>query len=173
MALYKRNVFKAKQSTKYYTKMIVYGLGLGLPLCVAGAFLNFTNYWDFRLSFFFFSQMNYWGSILMALGYVGIIMMICKTSSNKGVILQRFADIGRMALSIYILQSIIMGFIFYGHGFALFGEIERSIQGVFILGIWTLSILFAWVWSRMYKYGPLEWVWRSLTYGKFQSILKD
>jgi len=173
MALYKRNVFKAKQSTKYYTKMIIYGLGIGLPLVADGALLNFTYDWDFRMSFFFISQLNYWGSVLMAIGYVGIVMLICKASDNRGFILKRLADVGKMALSTYLLQSIIMGLIFYGHGLSLFGDIERSIQGIFILGMWVINILFAWVWLGMYKYGPFEWAWRSLTYGKFQSMAKD
>lgn len=173
MALYKRNVFKAKQSTKYYSKMIVYGLGIGLPLVAGGALLNFTFEWDFRINFFFVSQLNYWSSVLMAIGYIGIIMLICKAAENRGKVLQRFADVGKMALSTYLLQSIIMGIIFYGHGFGLFGEIERSIQGIFILGMWVFNILFAWVWLSMYKYGPFEWAWRSLTYGKLQSMAKD
>lgn len=173
MALYKRNVFKAKQSTKYYSKMIVYGLGIGLPLIAGGALLNFTYEWDFRLSFFFVSQLNYWGSVLMAIGYIGIIMLICKASENRSKVLQRFADVGKMALSTYLMQSIIMGFIFYGHGLGLFGEIERSIQGIFVLGMWVFNILFAWIWLSLYKYGPFEWAWRSLTYGKLQSMAKD
>ena len=172
MALYRRNVFKAKQSTKYYSKMVIYGLGIGLPLVAGGTMLNFTYEWDFRTSFFFISQMTYWGSILMALGYIGIIMLICK-SSVRSKVLQRFADVGRMALSSYLIQSILMGLVFYGHGFGLFGEVERSIQVMFVLGIWVFNILFAWIWLSFYKYGPFEWVWRSLTYGKWQLMSKD
>jgi len=172
MALYKRNVFKAKQSTKYYIKMTFYGLGIGLPLVLAGAFFNFNYDWDFRLSFFFISQLNYWGSILMALGYIGIIMLICK-GANKSVLLQRFGDVGRMALSSYLIQSIILGFVFYGHGLGLFGDIERSVQGIMILGMWVVNIVFAWLWLSNYKYGPFEWAWRSLTYGKLQRLSKD
>ena len=173
MALHKRNVFKAKQSTKYYTKMIIYGLGLGLPLVAVGSVLNFSYEWDFRFSFFFFSQLNYWGSVLMALGYIGIVMLICKAAESRGKILQRLADVGKMALSSYLLQSIILGFVFYGHGLGLFGDIERSLQAIFVLGVWVFNIVFAWIWLNNYKYGPFEWAWRSLTYGRFQRIRKD
>lgn len=171
MALYKRNVFKAKQSTKYYTKMIGYGLGMGLPLVVIGVLLNFNYDWDFGYSFFFISQLNYWGSILMALGYIGVIMILCK-SSTRGWLASRLADVGRMALSTYLLQTIVCGYIFYGHGLGLFGDLDRSAQAVFVLAIWVFNVGFSWVWMSYYKYGPFEWAWRSLTYGKFQPMAK-
>ena len=60
MALYKRRVFKGKKSTKYYLKMIAYGLGIGLPLVIGGTLLDFNFDWDFKLSYFYFSQLNYW-----------------------------------------------------------------------------------------------------------------
>ncbi len=167
MALYKRRVFKLKQSSKYYMKMVGYGFGLGLPLVVIGTLLDFNYDWDFQLSFFYFSQFNYWGSVLMALGYIGIIMLLCK-SSTRSFLAQRMADVGRMALSNYLIQSIICSFIFYGHGLALFGDLDRSAQAVFVLAIWAFQIFFSAVWLNFFKYGPFEWLWRSLTYGKAQ-----
>ncbi len=172
MALYKRRVFKAKQSVKYYSKMIGYGLGLGLPLVAAGTILDFHYDWDFKLSFFFFSQFNYWGSVLVALGYVGIVMIVSKTST-RSFIAKRLSDVGRMALSTYLMQSIICGFLFYGHGLALFGDLDRSAQMVCVLGIWVFNIVFATVWLNRFKYGPFEWIWRSLTYGKMQPMRKE
>lgn len=171
MALYKRRVFKAKQSVKYYAKMIGYGLGIGLPLVIGGTILDFNYDWDFRLSFFFFSQLNYWGSILVAIGYIGIVMIVTKTST-RSFIAQRLAAVGRMALSTYLMQSIICGFLFYGHGLALFGDLDRSAQLVFVLAIWVFNIAFAGIWLSYFKYGPFEWVWRSLTYGKAQPMVK-
>nr|WP_255552060.1 DUF418 domain-containing protein [Roseivirga sp. E12] len=172
MALYKRRVFKGKQSTKYYSKMIGYGLGLGLPLVVMGTILDFNYEWDFRLSFFFFSQLNYWGSVLVALGYVGVVMILTKDSA-RGFISRRMADVGRMALSTYLMQTIICSFLFYGHGLALFGDLDRSFQLVVVLAIWVFNIAFASIWLKSFKYGPFEWLWRSLTYGKVQSMSKN
>ena len=68
MALYKRRVFNAKQSVKYYSKMMGYGLGIGLPLVIGGVILDFNYDWDFRLRFFFFSQLNYWGLYINGTG---------------------------------------------------------------------------------------------------------
>lgn len=171
MALFKRRVFKAKQSVKYYSKMIGYGLGLGLPLVVIGTILDFNYDWDFKLSFFYFSQFNYWGSVLMALGYIGVIMLMTK-ASTRSFLAQKIAAVGRTALSTYLLQSIICGIIFYGHGLALFGDLDRSAQAVFVLGIWVFNIAFANIWLYFFRYGPFEWLWRSLTYGKIQPLSK-
>lgn len=171
MALYKRRVFKLKQSSKYYLKMVGYGLGLGLPLVVVGTLLDFNYDWNFRYSFFFFSQFNYWGSVLMALGYIGIVMLICK-SSTRSFMAKRMADVGRMALSNYLIQSIICTYIFYGHGLGLFGDLDRSAQAVFVLAIWVFQIAFSGIWLSYFRYGPFEWLWRSLTYGKAQPFFK-
>lgn len=169
MALYKRRVFKLKQSSKYYMKMVAYGFGLGLPLVAVGTLLDFNYDWDFRLSFFYFSQFNYWGSVLMALGYIGLIMLLCKRSTSS-FLAKKMADVGRMALSNYLIQSIICSFIFYGHGLALFGDLDRSAQAVLVLGIWTFQIFFSALWLNFFKFGPFEWIWRSLTYGKTQPL---
>lgn len=171
MALFKRRVLKSKQSVKYYSKMIGYGLGLGLPLVVIGTILDFNYEWDFKLSFFYFTQFNYWGSVLMALGYIGVIMLMTK-ASTRSFIAQKLAAVGRTALSTYLLQSIICSFIFYGHGLGLFGDLDRSAQAVFVLGIWVFNIAFANIWLHFFRYGPFEWLWRSLTYGKAQPLFK-
>ncbi|WP_420384731.1 DUF418 domain-containing protein [Roseivirga sp.] len=172
MALYRRKAFKAKQSNRFYLKMVGYGLGLGLPLVAVGTMLNFNFEWDFRLSYFFLSQLNYWGSILMALGYIGIVMLFCK-SSTRSFLAKRLAEVGRMALSNYILISLICSFVFYGQGLALFGDVDRSLQAVFVLGIWVFITSVSAIWLSYFKYGPFEWLWRTLTYGKLQSMAKD
>ena len=172
MALYKRRVFKLKQSSKYYTKMVAYGLGIGLPLVISGTILDFHYDWDFRLSFFFFSQFNYWGSILMAIGYIGIVMLFCK-ANTRSFFAKQLANVGRMALSNYLMQSIICTFIFYGHGFALFADLDRSAQAVIVLRIWVVQIAFSSFWLSYFNFGPFEWIWRSLTYGKPQPFLKS
>ncbi|MFY0591659.1 DUF418 domain-containing protein [Roseivirga sp.] len=172
MALYKRRIFKGKQSTRYYTKMVWYGLGLGLPMVVIGTILNFQFDWDFRMGFFFLSQLNYWGSILMALAYVGIVMLFTK-DSTKSFLAKKLAAVGRTALSTYLMQSIICSFIFYGYGLALFGDLDRSAQAVLVLCIWVFNIVFSNVWLSYFRYGPFEWLWRSLSYGKAQPIFKS
>lgn len=172
MAMYRRKVFKAKQSKKTYYKMIGYGLGLGLPLVVIEPMLNFNFEWEFQYGYFFFSQLNYIGSVLIAISYTGIVMLLCK-GSTRGFLPKRLSEVGRMSLSNYLIVGIICSFIFYGQGFALFGEVERSIQALFVLSLWAFILAFSAVWLSFFNYGPFEWLWRTLTYGKVQKMVKD
>jgi len=75
-----------------------------------------------------------------------------------------------MALTNYLMQSILATFIFYGHGLGLFGTVGRAEQWGYILGIWILQILGSKWWLDRFKFGPFEWLWRSLTYWKLQAI---
>lgn len=170
MGFFKKRVFSTKQTKKYYRKMVVYGLGTGLPLVVAGVLLNFHYDWNFKQSFFYFSQLNYWGSILIAIGYIGLVMIIVKAYTQSSL-LKRLAQVGRMALSNYLMQSIVCSFIFYGHGFGLFGDLDRSAQAFMVVVIWIFLIVFSAVWLKFFRYGPFEWLWRSFSYGKIQPIL--
>ena len=87
------------------------------------------------------------------------------------VILQKWlAPVGKIALTNYLSQSIIATFIFYGHGFGLFGTVGRAGQWGFIIGIWIVQILFSQWWLKYFKFGPFEWLWRSLTYWELQEF---
>ncbi len=80
------------------------------------------------------------------------------------------ADVGRMALTNYLLQTIICTTIFYGHGLGLFGRVERVGQIAIVAGVWVVSLVVSPLWLRRFRYGPFEWAWRSLTYGRRQPM---
>lgn len=171
MAFYKMRVLIAKQSKKYYLKMVIYGLGIGLPLVAAGTLLDFAYDWDFKLSLFYFSQFNYWGSVLMAIGYIGLIMLFMKFV-DAGFFTEVLAAVGQMSLSNYILQTIILSLIFYGQGLALFGDLDRAAQAFAVIMICAFQMIFSCLWLKYFKFGPIEWAWRSLTYEKKQTFIK-
>ena len=83
---------------------------------------------------------------------------------------RRLAAAGRMALSNYISQSVICTLIFYGHGFGLFEQVGRLGQLAIVVAIWVLQLLWSPWWLGRFRFGPLEWLWRSLTYMKFQPM---
>lgn len=169
MALYKWKILTAERSTGYYSRMATIGLTTGYTLSGLGVILNFREGWSFEFSMFIGSQFNYISSIGVALGYVAIIMLICQ--STKSVNFKIYsASVGRMAFSNYILQSIICTYIFYGNGLALYGKVERKIQLFIVFGIWFVVIIFSSLWLKRFRFGPLEWIWRSLTYRDWQPI---
>ena len=169
MALYKLGILSAQKSKLFYIKMIVIGLVLGYLIVGFGLYKNFAHNFSMEYSFFLGSQFNYWGSMLVSLGYIGLVMLLIK-SYKKGWLANSLQAVGQTALSNYLIQTIIGTFIFYGHGFALFGKVDRWQQIFFVFGIWILQMIISPIWIRNFKFGPFEWLWRSLTYWKFQDF---
>lgn len=109
--------------------------------------------------------------ILTALGHMSLLILIWKSGILKGLF-NVLSAVGRMAFSNYIGQTIFCTIIFYGFGFGYFGELERYETYFVVAGIWLFQMIFSYFWLRKYQYGPLEWVWRRLTYWQKISIKK-
>jgi uncharacterized protein len=75
-----------------------------------------------------------------------------------------------MAFTNYLVQTVICTTIFYGHGFGLFGSVERTGQILIVLAVWALQLWYSPLWLRHFRFGPAEWLWRSLTYGRPQPM---
>ncbi|MDJ0753524.1 MAG: DUF418 domain-containing protein [Ardenticatenaceae bacterium] len=169
MALFKLGVLTAKRSVPFYRNLLIAGFALGVPLVLLGISRNFAAGWAFEYSRFSGSLYNYVGSVGVSLGYIAAIMLIAK--SNPGArFIRPFAAVGRTALSNYLFQTLAATFIFYGHGLGLFGQVERTGQLLIVFGIWAVQLIVSPIWLRYYRFGPAEWVWRSLTYGKLQPM---
>jgi uncharacterized protein len=83
---------------------------------------------------------------------------------------RRLAAVGRMAFTNYSMHTIICTTIFYGHGFALFGKVERVWQFAIVVAIWALQLIVSPIWLRHFLFGPLEWLWRYLTYLQWEPL---
>lgn len=171
MALFKSGVLLAKKSSGFYIRMILICLPIGYLLSSFGVWKNFENNWTMEYSMFIGNLPNYFGSLSVALAYIAIVMLIAKSLTFNGF-KRVFSAVGKMAFTNYILMSIIGGIIFYGHGFGLFGKVERTGQLFITLAIWTLMMIISPLWLKKFNYGPLEWLWRSLTYRKVLAFRK-
>jgi len=163
MALFRWSVLSAERSKGFYLRITLIGLLSGTLLSALGVLLNFKHAWSMEFSMFLGKQFNYLGSVGVALGYVGLVMLLCKSTSFRGI-KRIFAPVGRMAFTNYILMTLIGTFIFYGHGLGLFGSVERKIQILIVLGTWLVLMIGSSLWLKKFRYGPLEWCWRRLTY---------
>src|SRR5262249_44167348 len=85
----------------------------------------------------------------------------------------RLAAVGQMALTNYLMTSLICTFIFYGWGLGYFARIERGPLYLFVIAIWGLQLIVSPIWLSYYRFGPVEWVWRSLTYWKRQPMRRS
>ncbi len=172
MGLFKLGFFSAKRSTAAYVFMILVALVVGIPLILYGARRNFAAEWDFEACFFLGGWFNYWASILVGLGWIGLIMLVCKHGIVQPVT-RALAAVGQMAFTNYLLQTVICTTIFYGHGFGLFGKVERVGQFGTVLAIWAVLLVISPLWLHRYRFGPMEWLWRSLTYMKAQPMRRS
>jgi uncharacterized protein len=171
MALYKWKVLSAERSRKFYIKMLFIGLILGYSIVGYGIFKNFKMGWAYEYSMFIGSQYNYIASVLVSLGYIGLIMLICKSSGFKWF-KDIFSAVGKMAFTNYILMSLICTFIFYGHGLGMYAQVERTGQILMVVGIWIFIMILSPIWLKYFRFGPMEWLWRSLTYWRIQPMRK-
>ena len=167
MALFKLGFFSARRRAPDYWTMIAIAACVGVPVILYGTQRDFANSWDFRYSFFYGAQFNYWASILVSLGWIGAMMLASQVAALLPLT-RRLAAVGRMAFTNYILHTVICTTIFYGHGFGLFGKVERIWQFAIVVAIWAAQLVLSPVWLKHFLFGPLEWLWRSLTYSQWE-----
>ena len=163
MALFAQGVFSARRSFRFYAALISLALAIGLPIQGYGISLDFERGWS-AWSFFLGAQFNYWGSLVVSLGYVGAVMLACQRPALRRFT-RPFASVGQTALTNYLLQTVICTTIFYGHGLGWFGSVDRVGQAGVVAGVWAAQLIASPLWLHRYRFGPAEWVWRSLTYG--------
>ena len=168
MGLAKAGVFDASRSYGFYLGLIVAGLGLGLPL----------NYWaatqwaaaGFTLPAFltYIGSTSDPGRFLVAGAYVGAIMIACKLGWRW--LTAPLASVGRMALSNYLLTSILCTLFFNGYGLGYFAKLQRYQLFYVVAAMWAINLVWSPLWLRTFRFGPAEWLWRSLTYWKPQAM---
>ena len=169
MALYKQRILTGERSGAVYSALIAIAVCIGIPATTYGIYRNFEADWEMSYSLFLGDQFNYWSSPLISLGYVGGIMLFLK-SPILAKTAWPLARVGQMALSNYLLQTLLCTFLFYGHGFAQLGKFSRVEQLITVFVVSLVQIAFSCIWLNYFRFGPLEWLWRSLTYWHRQPL---
>jgi uncharacterized protein len=170
MALMKWGVFSGARSTRFYWRLLLAGYGLGLPLVGLGAYLQIHHRFDSRVLFRGGQEPNSFGSVFVALGHVAALVLICKAGLVRRL-RAGLAAVGRMALTSYLMQTVLCTTLFYGYGFGLYGRLDRiGLLGV-MAAIWAVQLIYRPLWLAHFRYGPAEWLWRSLTYLRWKPIL--
>jgi uncharacterized protein len=159
-------------STGFFTEkskpilLLISGMIIGLLATFSARKLGGSLYlWPPTLLNILFKLLLVTGQIFMCIFYITLIYKIIQTSIGKRI-LKYLIPMGRMALSNYLFQTIIMIVIFYNFGFSLFGKISLITTTGIAMLILILQIVFSNIWLRHFKFGPFEWLWRSMTYKK-------
>lgn len=162
MALLKTGALTAQWTNAAYFRMLALGWVIGLTVNALEVAHQLRNGFEVQ------SVMTTWyvtydlGRIPLTLGHLAFVMLLLKS----GVLRQAFrvlASVGQMALTNYLAQSVICLFVFTGAGFALFGQLDRHQLYLVVLAIWAVQLAWSPWWLARYRFGPMEWLWRSLT----------
>ncbi len=146
-------------------RLVALPLGLLLMLCSVYV-LPYLEPGRFSVSTGVAYALSAPASLLMCLGYLGWLV------HARGH-LQWLAAPGRMALTNYILQSLLCTWLFYGYGLGAFEEVPRAWQIPFAVALFALQVVASRWWLQRYRYGPLEWLWRSFTYLRLQPMARQ
>ncbi len=169
MALYRWGVLSGQRSTRFYLLLALAGLVVGGWMRGEDVFHAFAHGFDPRI-LSKVEEIDYdLGRLPVALGHIGLIGLLCKWHWASRLT-HWLAATGRLALTNYIGQTIFSITLFYGFGFGLFGSMNRWELAILCVGVWVFQMIFSVLWLTRFRFGPLEWVWRSLTIGQWQPL---
>src|SRR5262249_26976478 len=115
--------------------------------------------------------LNGWGALALALAYLGLLLRW--SASGRLPLLQAiFRAVGRMALTNYLMQSVLCGLVFYGYGLGWFDRVNRTQMLLVVLAVWLLELVWSPIWLHFFTMGPVEWLWRSATDGRPRPMLR-
>jgi uncharacterized protein len=127
---------------------------------------------DMTATMLSFMSLNSLAAVFIALGYIALFCLWLKSDKLQGF-RKRLEAVGRMAFTNYISQSIICTLLFYSHGLGLFAQLDRYQLMIVVAAIFIAQLIWSPWWLSRFKFGPLEWLWRSLSYGKLQPFKRS
>jgi uncharacterized protein len=168
MALYKGGVLSASKSAAFYAAGMVCGYALGIPVLSYLTLESVRTAWDPMAQMGLMSVYEY-GRLTMGFGHLCLALLIFRLGWLRPLT-WLLARTGQMALSNYLLTSVLMTLYFNGYGLGNFAKLERH-QLVFVAAsMWSINLVLSPIWLSRFRFGPVEWLWRTLTYWKRQPM---
>ncbi len=171
MSLYKSGFLEGRLPSSTYARVALVATPVGLALALIGALALDRAAYAMPIRAVL-DLWNYTGAVFASIGYAATIIWIVKRGAMAGV-RRRLAAVGQMALSNYLFHSITASVLFFGWGFGLAGRFDHAAQLAIVGAIWMVQLIVSPIWLRNFRYGPAEWLWRTLTYGHAQPMRQD
>lgn len=173
---WRRRFFQpSPESLLHYRQVMIWALAIGLAGNITATALR----WIFDLQIFALTPLMFVVMLIqsvavpaLSLGYVCAVILLCHSVAWRRR-LARFGAVGRTALSNYLLQSVIGTLLFYSYGLGLFGTMGPALLLIPTLAIYALQVMISPWWLSRFRFGPAEWLWRSLTYGTLQPFVRE
>ena len=171
MSLYKSGFLDGRLPSSTYARVGLIATPAGLVLASVGAFeLERAAYvMPIRAVV---DLWNYVGAVFASIGYAATIIWIVKRGLLAGV-RRRLAAVGQMAFSNYLFHSVTASMVFLGWGFGLAGRFDYAAQLLIVVAIWIVQLIVSPIWLQRFRFGPAEWLWRTLTYGRVQPMRQE
>lgn len=166
MAFFKLRIFHGERSNRFYLLMLLIGYSVGLAINYYETQMLVNSNFDSLLTYKA-DQTYQLGRLGVTMGHVGLFMLFIKSGILR-FLQKALAAVGILALTNYLIHSIITSIIFYGDGLALYGELQRYELYYIVFSIWIFQLIVSPIYLKYFIYGPAEWIWRSLTYQKLQ-----
>jgi len=171
MALLKWGFLDGRLPASRYAAVAAFCVPLGLGLAWVG--INAVELVNFNMPDRSVPDLwNYYGAVFASVGYAAAFIYLIKKGLLGGL-RRRLAAVGQMAFSNYLMQSIVTSILFLGWGFNLAGRFDYAAQLLIVLAIWLVQLIISPIWLQHFRFGPAEWLWRSLTYWKRQPMRKS
>jgi uncharacterized protein len=171
MALLKYGVLSGAASRRVYASMLLVGYAIGLAVNLFET-SNLVRA-QFAVESLIASYLTYdLGRVPMTLGHIGLIGLLYQAASQSAA-MRNLSAVGQLALTNYLSQSVICMFLFTGAGLALFGRLDRHELYYVVAAIWIVQLIWSPLWLRRFRFGPAEWLWRSLTYWRRQPMVRE
>jgi len=163
-------ITKHQQHQTFFKTLARVGLAVGIPLNVASILIIQHPAAGISGILQGVGQMLFYiAQYLLSAGYLGLV--VCALNKQKWQkFFSTFSPMGQMALTNYLMHSVILTSIFYGYAGGQYGEISRAPQMLIVIAIIVAQVIFSKWWLNRYRFGPMEWIWRSLTYNKMQPM---
>jgi uncharacterized protein len=171
MGLFKLGVFSAARSGRFYLGLLVLGYGLGLPLAAYVAWRRWATGFEPGETDLLQAVAFHPSRLAIALGHTAIVMLLVRSGWLAGL-LRLLAAVGRMALTNYLMQTVLCTTFFYGYGLGWFGHLSRAQLLLVVAAVWTLELAWSTPWLAVFQFGPAEWLWRWLTYLRRPPLLR-
>jgi uncharacterized protein len=171
IGLYKLGVLQGDRPLGFYLRLAVAGYAIGVTVNGISTYLTVASNFD-PVTFALVNAPHQIGRVSMALAHLAVLLIVVK-QQRVPWLTRRLAAVGQMALSNYIAHSVICSLVFYSPGLALMGQVQRY-QLYYVVGaIWLFNLTWSPWWLARYRFGPLEWCWRSLTYWRRQPMRRE
>lgn len=167
MAAFKSGFFRGTWEAARYRKWAVTGFAVALPVYALFAWILLDD--GFSVQMVFGIAMGAAGLVrpVMVMALAALVILLTR---RGGALADRIAAAGRAAFTNYLGTSLLMTTLFYGYGFGLYGHLSRIELWLPVLGVWALMLLWSKPWLDRFRYGPFEWLWRSLARWELQPM---